>query len=173
MRTIETKLYKFNELPEDIKEKALDNMRHLNIHDKWWDFLEEDMSEINLKLDSFDIDRGSFCKLEFIDSAESTAHLIETNHGESCDTFIETKLYLKDRDKLINNWPKDENNDLDNVYELDQELDELDSDYLKEIQSCYLITLRKEYEYLSSDESIKENIECNEYEFTKEGGVHV
>ena len=37
MRTIETKIYTFNELSDEAKVKAIDNYRDINVDHEWWD----------------------------------------------------------------------------------------------------------------------------------------
>jgi len=51
----------------------------------------------------------------------------------------------------------------------DEKLDELGEEFTKAILEEYLSMLKKEYEYLTSDEAVKEMIEANEYEFTEKG----
>ena len=43
------------------------------------------------------------------------------------------------------------------------------TNYLYQIEQSILSSLKREYEYLTSKEAIKETIEANEYQFTKEG----
>ena len=42
MKTIELKLYKFDELSKDAQEKAIENNRDINVHDDWHEFIKED-----------------------------------------------------------------------------------------------------------------------------------
>ena len=42
---------------------------------------------------------------------------------------------------------------------------------LRDFMNCIYSALQKEYDYLISDESIKETLISNEYEFTKEGDI--
>jgi len=170
MRTIEKKVYQFSELDEQGKEKALNNCREYQVSDKWWESIYEDAKEVKLKLDGFDADRGNYCNGKFIESAEDTAHLIIDIHGTSCNTYNTAEEYLKERDELINTADRDENGEFINGgHDLDRLLDELDENFLKSILEDYLIILRNEFEYLTSDESIEGMIDANVYEFTEEG----
>lgn len=171
MRTItETKtLYKFDELSDKAKEKARDWYREGALDYDWWDSTYEDAERIGLKMKAFDLGRASYAEAEFIASAEETAHKIETEHGTSCETFIDAKAYLKARDEIVNTATRTTDGELENEYELDDKLDELDAEFLKTLREDYRIILEKEMEYLLSDESVDETIEINEYEFLENG----
>lgn len=171
METKTYKVYKFNELPEESKEKVIQNYSDINVDYEWWDCTYDDAKTVELKITSFDLDRNRHCEGEFFESAEETAHLIIDNHGEHCETYQTAKNYLKERDKLIENAPKDENGEFKDEYKLDNDLDDLDSEFLKSILEDYSIILQREYEYLTSEEAIIETIEANEYNFTLDGKI--
>ena len=151
-------IYCFKELPDDVQEKAITNLYDINVDHEWWKFTYEDAEMVGLKISSFDIDRGSYCKLDFIESAEASAHLIMDNHGVGCETYKTAESYLAERDELINKADKD-----------DSDLDDLDSEFKKSISEDYRMMLQKEFEYLTSEEAIKECIESNDYEFDING----
>ena len=167
-----TKVYKFSELPEDAKEKAMEKLYDININYDWYEFTYEDAKQIGLIINEFDIDRGSYCRGKFAESAESTADLIIANHGIDCETYKTAESYLKERDEIVETAKRDENGEFEDENELDDKLDELDAEFKKSIFEDYLIILRKEYEYQSSEEAIKETIEANDYEFTIEGNIY-
>lgn len=48
-------------------------------------------------------------------------------------------------------------------------LEELAEEVCRELNHFLFTTLQSEYEYLTSDEAVKESIECNDYSFTKDG----
>lgn len=169
MRIKEIKLYTFDELDEKAKEKARDWYRQAGLDYEWWDTTYEDAENIGLKITGFDLGRGSYVKASFMASAEETAHKIETEHGDTCETFIDAKNYLKERDKTVNTAEKDENGELKDEYALDEKLAELDAEFLKTLCEDYGVMLSKEEEYLYSAESVDENICINEYEFTIDG----
>lgn len=169
MREITTKVYTFDELTDKAKENARDWYRQGALDDEWWSGVSSDAENVGLKITEFDLGRASYVEAKFLDSAEETAHKIETEHGETCDTFKTAKAYLKKRDELLDTWPKDENGDFENEFQLDVELDILDNDFLDSLQEDYRIILEKEAEYLTSDECIDDNITANGYEFTADG----
>jgi len=172
-RTIETTLYKFNELTDDAKETAIDNLRFVNVeHGDWWNSTFEDAKEIGLKITSFDLDRRRGADGEFIDSAEHCASLIIKNHGEMCETYKTAQSYLSDRNGLVSQYSDGENTSVvteENEYDFDKECDELDAEFLKSILEDYSIILQNESEYLTSDEAVQDTIEANDYEFTEDG----
>jgi hypothetical protein len=165
-------IYKFSELSEDAKQNVLTKNIDINTSFQWWESTYEDATNIGLKLKGFDLDRNRHATGEFIESAENCAHKIESEHGDTCETYKTAKAYLSERDELINNWEKDENGDILDTWELDEQLDELDKQFLKDILEDYSIMLQKEYEYLYSDKAIIETIESNDYNFTEEGEIY-
>ena len=72
MRTAEIKLYQFNELSEEAKQKAIEQFLDTNVDYDWWnmttDQFPEDLETIGAENEGkkfyFDIDRGSFCSFE-------------------------------------------------------------------------------------------------------------
>ena len=150
----ETKIinyYQFDELSENAKQKAIENLYDLNIDYEWWESVYEDAERIGCKITGFDTDRGSYCEMT-LDYETSVIEAILKNHGETCETYKIAKSF----EKTI--LDSDGNIDSDKAAELKQEL-----------QEEYLSALRKEFEYLTSEDAIKETIECNEYEFNKDG----
>jgi len=162
MRTVRTKVYKFNELSEAAQQVAIQKNCDINVDYQWWEFIKEDAKQAGIIISSFDIDRGNYCEIGFSESAEAAAHLIIDSHGETCETYKTAENYLKQRDELIDTAPRDEN-------DLDCNLADLDNEFKESISGDYLKILRDEYEYQTSEEAIKETLIANEYEFTAEG----
>lgn len=171
MRQVTTtkNLYKYDELSESAKQKAIEGLWDTNVNENWWENMYEDASEVGIKITAFDIDRGNSIDGEFYEDACHTANKIKENHGESCETYKTAVSFLAERDEIVNTAPKDENGEFEDEYELDQKLDECENDFLKSILEDYLIMLRKEYEYQTSEESVLEAIKANDYEFTEDG----
>lgn len=177
MRIIETKAYQFQELDEKTKEKAIDNYRYVSVeHDSWWDFVKEDLISVGIELRSFDIERGSFAEIHLEDFYE-TCELILKSHGENCETYKIAERYIKEYDSIkdkMDNLECIENDDsdeehLNKLMQLDKDLEDLDEEYQKEFSEEVLSMLRREYEYMTSDEYTIEIFEANEYEFTDQG----
>ena len=176
MRT-ETKtrtLYRFEELSDEAKEKALDSRRYTNTDagSEWWESTYEDAANVGIKIKGFDTGRsGSSSSIDGkVEDTENTAHQIMKEHGEECETYKTAAEYLKERDAIIQRTgdSSDSEDSLDQD-EVDDLLDELGNEFTKAILEDYLTILRNELEYLDSDEAVKESIEANEYEFTEDG----
>lgn len=98
-RTIRTKVYKFNELPEKIQQKVLDKFANINVDHEWWDMIYMDANEIGLKIESFDI--RSYCNGEFSKSALFTATEIIKSHGNDTPTYKKATSFIEERNKII------------------------------------------------------------------------
>ena len=172
MQTITINLYKFSELSEEAKSIAIENLYSINTDNDWWYSTYEDAAQVNLKIKGFDIDRGSYVKAEFIESANNTAELILMNHGESCETYKTAKIFLQDYNELVAKYSDGVKTNVvteENEYDFDNEVDDLENDFLQSISEDYRIILSNEYDYLTSEKSIIETIEANEYDFTEDG----
>lgn len=142
--TIIRTLYKFNELAEKAKSKALEKLYDLNVGHDWWGSTYEDAERIGAKITEFDISRSNSIKMSFSLNPEKVAKLIFKEHGKTCETFKLAKQFELDR----------------NTEEFERALGEE-----------YLHMLRREYEYLTSEKAIVETIEANEREFTEDGSL--
>lgn len=171
MKTIEIQLYKFEELSTEAQQKAISKNYDFNVNYEWWDSTYDDAKNVGIEITGFDIDRGSYCKGDIMDT-EQTAHDIMKQHGEHCDTYQTAAEYLKTRDTLITDWLQDENGDYVNEDELDSKLDELGNDFEYAILEEYRVILTKEYDYLTSDQTISDSLIANDYNFTIEGDMY-
>src|SRR5689334_19678539 len=71
MRTIRTKIYKFSELTEDAKKKAIENLSDINADYSWWDFVYEDFDQ--------------FCSLIGIEvDLKKTNFTLSCSQGDGC-----------------------------------------------------------------------------------------
>lgn len=175
MKTIKIQLYKFEELSEAAQKKAIQLNYEFNIYFEWWDNIYYDAKEVGLKITCFDIDRGSNCSGEFIYSATECANYIIKQHGKNCDSYNTANEFLTDYNLLVEKYSDGINKNIvaeDNEYNFDNEADELEEDFLKSLLEDYLSILRNEYEYLTSEEAIKEALIANEYDFTKNGNKY-
>lgn len=156
MKQVTINVYQFNELNEDAKQKAIQELSDINVDYQWWESTYEDAKNVGLKIASFDLERNRHAKGEFINDADYCANEIVSNHGKDCETYKTAANYLDERSKL----------DID---EQEDELSDLDDEFLNNILEDYSIMLQNECEYLQSDEAIIETIEANEYEFNEDG----
>ncbi|KKN21668.1 hypothetical protein LCGC14_0922960 [marine sediment metagenome] len=171
MRIKETKVYPFDELSEDAKEKAIEKLYDINVDYEWWDSTYDDAVGVKLKLTEFDIGRPCYCRGEFIEYAKDTADAIIFNHGASCPTHETATAFIEDSAELYMKYPVklDDDGDDENEIYRETEQGETDDEFLKSILEDYRLILQKEYEYLTSGTAIIETIEANEYEFTEDG----
>jgi len=172
MRTVRTKVYKFEELTTEAQNKAIQSFGDINVDYDWWNSVYDDAEQIGLEIKEFNIDRGSYCKGEFIYPAYDVANKIKENHGQTCETYKTAIAFIAEWDALVVKHSDGITTDKvaeDNDYEFDQEAEDIENEFLKSICEDYRIMLSKEYDYLTSNEAIIDSIKANEYEFTKEG----
>lgn len=163
MRTIRTKVYKFNELTEQGKQLAIENLYDINVYYDWWQFIYEDAENIGLKIEGFDIGRGNYVKGQFTLAANEVAANIFRDHGEMCETYKTAQSFMEVWQPIFDQYMIHEG------YELENELQDLENDFLQSLCEDYRIILSNEYDYLTSKEAIIETIETNEYEFYSNG----
>lgn len=169
MRIIETIVKTFNEWDEDTQSKIIDNNREFNVDYDWWQSCYEDAKMIGLKITSFDLDRRKHCTGEFTEQHYNVAKNIMSEHGESCNTYKIAKYFKDEYDRLtIIAHDSDE----DTQYKMTEEFDNLEADFLNDVLNEYSNILQKEYEYLMSDECIRETLICNQYEFDCNGKMY-
>ena len=167
-------VFKFEELTEEQKEKALSKLREINVYHDWWDFIFQDAEEIGLKITSFDLDRNRHAKGILLNSGREVAEKIIKNHGQDCETFKTATNFLAEWDELVKKYSDGVNTDIvteENEYDFDQEADELEEDFLQAILEDYSVILQEECDYLQSDEAIIETIDSNKYFFDEEGNL--
>ncbi len=153
MKTIETKVYTFDELSDKAKDTARDWAReHVYDYD-WWDSIYMDAETIGLKLKSFDLDRSRHATGSLMIDARDCADRIMKEHGNMTETYKTAALFLKDIKRTRD----------------DCTLEEVCEEFLKELLEDYSLMLQHESEYMVSDEHIDDMIQANEYTFTKEG----
>lgn len=171
MRTVKTNVYTFDELPEKAQQRAIDNHRYDEIEYDWWDQVDEDARMIGCKIETFDIDQRYYCNLTTELSWSDVARQILNQHGVNCDTWMLANEFLLNHETVSNQIEdaEDSNND-ENLESLYDDLGELEDGFQKNLAGEYLKMLRDEYEYLTTDECVKERLEDDsQYEFTVDG----
>jgi len=161
MKEIIMKVYKFEELNEEAKEKAREWYREGIDNTYPWEYINDDAKTIGLIINSLDQHRQN--EGHFEHSAEDTAKRIIDQHGEHCSTSKTAKEYLA----VIKSLIPDEEGYL-SLYDQDKEK-QAEADFLHSLLEEYMIMLDNEIDYQYSDEAVDENIRINEYEFTKNG----
>ena len=168
MRIIETKVYTFNELSEDAKQKAIERLNDINVSHNWWEMTYDDAKTIGLKITGFDLDRNRHATGELILSACKVAQNIFNEHGETCETFKTATNFMEAWQPVFDEYMNEESEKFESR-DSEQELQELEDKFLKDLLEDYSIMLQNECEFLQEDDQIKDTIEANEYEFTEDG----
>lgn len=158
-------IYKFEELSDKAKQRALEKLWNINVEFDWWDWTYEDAKEIGLKITGFDISHRRDIKGKITwYSDEDVSKKILKNHGDGCETYKIAKEYLGELLRIKMQWDEES-------VEYEEETETLHDWFLKELLNAYWNTLNEEYFYLTSEEAIKETIECNEYDFDEDGNL--
>lgn len=131
MRTISVNLYRFSELSDKAKQRALNDHRYYETeYMEWWESVYEDAKMIVLQINSFD---DYTIDTELMVDAEQVAKNIVMGHGEVCKTYQLAREYL--------NLPQEDRDD---------------DDFKAKLSWEYHNMLQKEMEYLESDEHLSE-----------------
>ena len=163
MKTIEIKLYKYEELDKQTRKKVIENYRYINVEDTfWYDWIKDDFNRLGLEIQAFDLNRN-FVRM-YIDNFEDTSNYIIKEFGDSVLIKQTAKNYLSELEKIVSNFKEDE--------EIDRELETLDEEYQHEFEADILSYLRAEYEYQTSDEALDEFFMNNDNDFTIEGKIY-
>ena len=151
METRTYKVYRFSELSEEGKQKALDHWRGTGYETFAWENIKEDAQNVGLIL------RGTHRGImdgDFDISAQDTLKRILKEHGKMCETYKTAKRY----EKTVLHGPEETADDDCHEFKLD-------------LLEDYRIMVEKEDEYQNSDEAITETIEANDYWFTEDGKI--
>lgn len=199
MRTIRTKVYKFIELSETAQAKAIESFYDINVDFDWWDFIYDDFKqlckticiEVDLKKTYFngfysqgsgssftaDITNVKEC-LQAIQAEKWNEHA----PNEKLSFYSITKNMLRiasycwaDIETTNREISVRANVGIENCgggSNVDAAFDELETffdDVANTLNGWFYSSLEKEYEYLTSEDAIKESIIANGYEFTQDG----
>jgi hypothetical protein len=177
MREKITIVYPYDELTEEVKEKAVENLWDINVDCEWWEqFVYNDAINISMEITEFDLDYRRYVCADISDPIYTAEKILE-NHGEKCDTYKLAKAFLKriapllkKRERVENILNLHERHCLvDLFYKLKEQIEKESEEFKKDLCEEYASILQKEYDYLTSREAIEETIRANEYEFTEDG----
>ncbi len=189
MRTKQIKIYKFDELSKEAKDKAIENQRSNDgyLDYEWFNYLHEDfiaeLNTIGVDCEGFwwDLDKSKEFKAsgiivtneqKLLKSAGLTKWLIINGlrgektliHSIGLDEYGEAEVEI-DFENEDNLSIKEEVEREGEVKELNEKITE----FIKEKFEKFWRKLQKDYDYLMSDEGIKEDLEANDYEFNEDG----
>lgn len=177
-----TKVYRFKELSEEAQEKVMEKLYDINVDYDWWENVYEDAATIGVKIKEFDLDRGAYCKGQFTESELDAANAILENHGKDCETYKDAYEFVWDLAATENDYYGQQREEsakegtdfvLDyDDFDADYECPELLEDFRQAIFEDYRIMLQHGYDYLTSEEAVRETIDANGYEFTEDGKLY-
>lgn len=187
MRTKTIDLYQFDELSYEAQQKALQDHYDINVDYEWWDSCYECAGEAakmlgiaGFRIRGFDIDRGSFVQYEGSYRYVTGAAAAIAKEWPTDTELRRIAAALQDAQRRcfysasavvspayrtsLSVDVEGTDNDLDDsvVEDIEQAL--------KDFADWVLTMLRDGYEYLASEEAIRESLISNEYEFTEDGG---
>ena len=179
MREITVKAYKFDELSEEAQERALNDLRWVNVDGDWYEDVYYTIRAAGelLGLDIGDIyfDTYLYCTFDAsYEYARGAAKAIQAEFPRATDLHdVARKLQdLQKRHFYSLSCAVREARDMNRYscfrFGEDYECSDL-GDIIDDFAHWARVLLRDESEYLTSDEAVKEMIEANEYEFD-EGG---
>ncbi len=182
MEKREYTVYKFAELPEEAKQKALERYYNINIdHPDWYmadGLLDVEQSKwvkyglkdclFQYKELYFDLERGQY--LQFEDLKVTDREIFRQALGLSKRVW-EKIDYSFDSERNNNTTLRIESLEGDNLTEKEtvaiREAEETFSDWV----NTAWVNLRDDYEYQTSEKAIVETFEANGYDFTLEGHI--
>ena len=189
MRTKTIKIYKFEELSKEAKNKAIeDQMSNESYLDyEWFDYLHEGFIEelntigVNCKEFYWDLYRNERFKAKDIEvtdnqkllkSAGLTKWLIINELRNEKTEIYSIGLSENGEAEVEIDFENEDNLSDEEYVDREKEVEELNekiTDFMEEKFEEFLGRLQKDYDYLMSDEGIKEDLEANDYEFNEDG----
>ena len=207
MRDITTTVYKFAELSDSAKQKAIENNRYWNTEDDWFDCTIEDFKTIGgilgIDFDTYPVKlmnggvrqnskiwfsgfssqgdgasfegRWQYAKGMAKKIREYAPEDKELHKIADCLANIQRKWFYGINTKISKSgrycheysmqFEHYHNSDCEISESVTDEIDELMRDLARWLHS----SLQKNYDYLTSDEAIRESIEAHEMEFNEDG----
>jgi hypothetical protein len=191
-KTIEVKLYTFDELSDEVKEKVLDEYRYVNVdYDGWYDFVVEDWEE---KLEKLGYEDVKIYFSGFYSQGDGACFVAKVNipkwikahkagkrfrrllkeYNEGWDASITIKHNYRYYFSTSTDVEYEGYWDLsDKAYEQLEEMAKCIEDEREKLGDEIYEDLAKEYEYMISDEAVAETIIANDYNFMEDGGRRI
>lgn len=196
--TVTTDVYKFEELTDEAKQNALEELHDINTDYDWWNFVYEDTKEAG-KLIGIDIDtiyfsgfssqgdgacfegsyaykKGSVKAIkEFNPNDEELHSIVESLCNIQKSAFYSLTAKVKQRGRYMHENCTDidvyDSRTDEGVYDEFGTAGEL-TKALRAFMTWIYKRLEFTYDDLQSEEAIISTIEANEYEFTKDGKLY-
>lgn len=179
MREITVKAYRFAELSDEAKERALDEFRGINVEFSWWDNMYDVIRTagklIGLEIGDIHFNIYSYCifdaSYEYVRGAVKSIQ-DEFPHATDLHKVARDLQDLQKR-HFYSLSCSVASQRVSNLYRCFRFGEDYECNGLGGIINDFAhwarILLRDEYEYLTSDAAVKGMIEANEYEFTEDG----
>ena len=179
MRDMNVTVYSFAELSETAQERALNAFRGINVEFNWWedsfDTIRTAGGLLGLEIGDIYFDTDSYCIFDaHYRYVRGAVKAVKAEFPRMTDLHrVARDLQDLQRRRFYSLRCEVSSQRVSNSYRCfrfgeDYECEDL-GDIIDDFAHWARILLRDEYEYLTSDEAVKEAIEANEYEFTEEG----
>ena len=179
MREMNVTVYSFDELSEAAQERALNAFRYIEVEHDWYEYPYDTIRTagkiIGLDIDRIYFDTDLYCifnaSYEYVRGA---AKAVQSEFPSATDLHdVARKLQALQKRHFYSLSCNVSSQRVSNSYRCfrfgeDYECEDL-GDILDDFAHWARILLRDEYEWLTSNEAVKEMIEANEYEFTEDG----
>lgn len=197
----EVKVYSLEDIKSnpELLEKVIEKHRDINVYFDWWDFIYENFKEYNDEY--FDIEKiyfsgfwsqGDGAMFEYSDISNKLRDIFIDgldlspmrkgwlrNNASVSGKGVQRGLYYHEKSCSHSIYWEVDNGDLYWDRPLYQWIESFANDFENFIEELYAnlcadlySTLEKEYTHLTSDESILESLEINDYEFTEDGNIY-
>ena len=197
----EVKVYSLEDIKSnpELLEKVIEKHRDINVYFDWWDFIYENFKEYNDE--HFDIEKiyfsgfwsqGDGAMFEYSDISNKLRDIFIDgldlspmrkgwlrNNASVSGKGVQRGLYYHEKSCSHSIYWEVDNGDLYWDRPLYQWIESFANDFENFIEELYVnlcadlySTLEKEYTHLTSDESILESLEINDYEFTEDGNIY-
>ena len=179
MREMNVTVYSFDELSEEAQERALNELRPVDIEPYWYedtfDTIRTAGKLLGLEIDGIYFDTDSYCIFDaYYRYARGAVKAVRNEFPRMTDLHevardlqaLQRRYFYSLRCNVASQ--RDTNSYQCFRFGEDYECEDL-GDIIDDFAHWARVLLRDEYEYLTSDEAVKETIEANEYEFTEAG----
>ena len=179
MRKMTVTVYSFAELSEEAQERALNAFRCINVEYDWWedsyDTIRTAGKLLGLDIDGIYFDTDSYCIFDAsYEYARGAVKAVRDEFPRMTDLHevardlqaLQRRYFYSLRCNVASQ--QDTNSYQCFRFGEDYECEDL-GDILDDFAHWARVLLRDEYEWLTSDEAVKEIIIINEHEFTEDG----
>jgi len=158
-------IFKFAELSDRAKRRALEKRGEWACHDNWWASIYEDAARIGLKITGFDLDRSKHAAGEFIgdEYGLKVGRAIMREHGAECPTF-KTAVAFMAHAVLMEACADPEGDWAEEFSAIEQS-----EQFLKDLLENYADMLQAECDYLTSADYLTERIMEDDPDFDEDG----